>query len=381
MSKYRVLIVFGTRPEAIKMAPVCLELNRRHNIEPIVCVTAQHREMLDDVLAVFGIQPDYDLNIMRRGQSLAEVTSAVLSGLSEIIQLVNPARVVVHGDTNTTLAAGLAAFYLKVPVGHVEAGLRTGDLSAPWPEELNRRTVDLFADLLWAPTNAAAMNLRREKVRHEDVFVTGNTVIDALRIIIERLNSSPILSKKIELGLPHIPSDRRILLVTGHRRESFGRGLQEICQALGRLALRNDVEIVWPVHPNPMVADIVKRELSWAENIHLIEPLDYVSFVALMRQAYLIVTDSGGIQEEAPYLGKPVLITRGTTERPEAIAAGAARLVGCERTDLYDAATELLDDPTAYAQMVKGDNPFGDGFAAQRIADSIEYRHVYTSLM
>jgi UDP-N-acetylglucosamine 2-epimerase (non-hydrolysing) len=365
----RTIVVFGTRPEAIKMAPVCLELKRRPQIETIVCVTAQHRQMLDEALSVFGIVPDFDLDIMRPGQDLAQITASVLAGLTPIIRDLRPDRVLVHGDTTTSFAAALASFYLNTPVGHVEAGLRTGNLAAPWPEELNRRIVDTFADLLWAPTEAAAEALRRERACESGIIVTGNTVIDALRLAVKRLDSNRDVAKQVEQRIPRLT--RRRILVTGHRRESFDGGHAEVCKALARLALRSDVEIVWPVHPNPLVVETVRRELPSCGNVHLISPLDYLAFIALMRTAHIIITDSGGIQEEAPSLGKPVLVTRNETERPEAVAAGTARLVGTNSERLFSAVSELLDDERAYSAMVERPNPFGDGFASRRIADSL----------
>jgi UDP-N-acetylglucosamine 2-epimerase (non-hydrolysing) len=371
----RVAAIFGTRPETIKMAPVVLELRQRRGIETVVCVTGQHRGMLDDALAAFGIKPDYDLAIMRPGQTLADITTDVFTKLSPLLSTLKPSRVLVHGDTTTSYAAAVAAFYLGVLVGHVEAGLRTGNLHAPWPEEFNRRSVDMVADLLWAPTDAAAENLRREGVRPDHIVVTGNTAVDAIGSIKSRIESDATLRDALWCHLPQLDRDKRLVLVTGHRRESFGDGISEICRALNRLAARHDVEIVWPVHPNPNVAGVVKDHLKARSNIHLVDPMGYVAFTALMMRSHIIITDSGGIQEEAPTLGKPVLVTRNETERPEAIAAGTARLVGPSADRIVTAATELLEDAVAYQRMAARNNPFGDGRAALRIADSLLARH------
>lgn len=371
----RVLIVFGTRPEAIKMAPVVLELRRRSGIETIVCVTGQHRTLLDEALAAFGIEPQYDLAIMRSGQTLVEITTDVLSRLSPLLINLKPDRVLVHGDTTSSFAATLAAFYLGIPVGHVEAGLRTGNMYAPWPEELNRRSVDMMADLLWAPTESAANNLRGEGVRPNNITITGNTAVDAIASVKGRLDNDAALRNALWSRLPQLDPQKRLVLVTGHRRESFGDGMAEICRALNRLAARRDVEIVWPVHPNPNVIGAVNEHLKAHFNIHLIEPVDYLSFAALMMRSHIIVTDSGGIQEEAPTLAKPVLVTRNETERPEAVSAGTARLVGPSANQIVVTATELLDDAAAYEAMAARKNPYGDGNAAVRIADSLIARH------
>ena len=357
------------------MAPVVLEMRRRPEIKTIVCVTGQHRAMLDDALNVFAIRPDHDLDIMRPGQTLGETTTAVLQRLAPLIHDLCPDRLLVQGDTTTALAASMAAFYAGVPVGHIEAGMRTGNLRAPWPEEFNRRVVDVVADLLWAPTDGAAEALRREGVPHENVFVTGNTVIDALTLAMARIDNDAELRAQIWTKLPQLDPGRRLILVTGHRRENFGGGLAEMCTALNWLAKRGDTEIVWPVHPNPKVLLILNSKLKGAPNVHMIAPLDYLSFVALMMRAHIIVTDSGGIQEEAPTLAKPVLITRDATERPEAVAAGAAQLVGASAERIMAAATRLLDDPAVYASMANVRNPFGDGQASRRIADSLIARH------
>ena len=366
----RVLSVFGTRPEAIKMAPVVRALEQADGIESRVCVTAQHRGMLDQVLELFGIRPDVDLDIMRPGQDLAYVTTAVLNGLGPVLDELRPDRVLVHGDTTTTLAASMAAFYKMVPVGHVEAGLRTGDLMAPWPEEMNRRLTDGIADLLFAPTDGARDNLLREGVPEGRIRVTGNTVIDALLGIKVRLDTEPDLRAEQERRFADLGTERMIL-VTGHRRENFGPGFEAICHALAKLAERPDVTIVYPVHLNPNVREPVNRILGGLERVRLIEPVEYVPFVHLMDRAHLIVSDSGGIQEEAPSLGKPVLVMRDVTERPEAVAAGTVRLVGCDTNTIVAETERLLDDAATYAAMSRARNPFGDGHAAQRIVKEI----------
>lgn len=371
----RTIVVFGTRPEAIKMAPVVLELRRRAGIETIVCVTGQHRGMLDEALAAFDIRPDYDLAIMRPGQTIADITTDVLRKLTPLLTDLKPDRVIVHGDTTTTYAASIASFYHRIPVGHVEAGLRTGNLQAPWPEEFNRRSVDILADLLWAPTEAAAENLRREGATAENVIVTGNTAVDAIASVKTRLEADVPLLETLWRGLPQLDPAKRLVLVTGHRRESFGEGMAEICRALNRLAARRDVEIVWPVHPNPNVVAAVAEHLKAHANVHLVKPIEYFRFVALMMRSHIIITDSGGIQEEAPTLSKPVLVTRNETERPEAVSAGTAQLVGPMADRIVAAATQLLEDDGAYARMSARENPFGDGKAAIRIADSLVKRH------
>lgn len=371
----RILIVFGTRPEAIKMAPVVLELRRRPEIETVVCVTGQHRDMLDDALRVFGIEPAFDLNIMRPKQLLSAVTSVVLDRLTQLIGDLKPSRVLVHGDTTTSYATALASFYRAVPVGHVEAGLRTGNILAPWPEEFNRRSVDMIADILWAPTETAGLVLRNEGARPENVHVTGNTVVDAINLIKSKIENDSNLRAALWTRLPRLEPNKKLILVTGHRRESFGGGLAEVCEALNYLAGRKDVEIVWPVHPNPEVVRTVRSALQSRPNVHVIAPLEYVAFTALMMRAYIILTDSGGIQEEAPSLSKPVLVTRNETERPEAIAAGTAKLVGTNAQVIVDTASLLLNDSAAYFTMAGRSNPFGDGTAARRIVDSLVLRH------
>lgn len=357
------------------MAPVVQELRRRPDIETIVCVTGQHRGMLDEALKAFEIEPEHDLAIMRPGQTLADITTDVITKATPLLKELKPDRVIVHGDTTTTYAASVASFYLGIPIGHVEAGLRTGNLQAPWPEEYNRRCVDLVADLLWAPTEAAADTLRREGAKPENIVVTGNTAVDAIASVKARLEGDTGLSASLWRGLPRLDPDKRLVLVTGHRRESFGSGLAEICKALNRIAARNDVEIVWPVHPNPNVVGAVRNHLKAHDNVHLVEPIEYLGFTALMLRSHLIITDSGGIQEEAPTLSKPVLVTRNETERPEAVAAGTAMLVGTSADRIVAEASLLLDDVAAYKQMAARKNPFGDGRAAIRIADSVAARY------
>ncbi len=327
--------------------------------------------MLDQVLAAFDIRPDFDLDVMAANQSLAALTSRVLTGVSDVLTAWTPDLVVVHGDTSTTLAASLAAYYARVGVAHVEAGLRTHDLYSPWPEEMNRKLTAGIATVHFAPTQQASQNLLAEGVKPDRIIVTGNTVIDALLLASGRLESDASLAAGVEAEFHWLDPNRRLILVTGHRRESFGDGLQRICTALAQLASRGDVQIVYPVHLNPNVREPVMRILGDLEGIHLIEPQDYVPFVFLLRRAYLVLTDSGGIQEEAPALGKPVLVMRDTTERPEALQAGTARLVGTSSSDIVANATELLDNRSAYQAMACAANPFGDGHASQRIIDWI----------
>lgn len=365
--KFRVLSVFGTRPEAIKMAPVVRALAEASDIDGRVCVTAQHREMLDQVLALFQIVPDYDLNLMRHGQGLDDITAGVLQALSPVMEEFQPQLVLVHGDTTTTLAASLAAYYKKIPVGHVEAGLRTGNIWSPWPEEINRKVAGAITRLHFAPTEQSKLNLLAEGVLEGHVTVTGNTVIDALLDVIAMLEKD---SAAFEQQF-HLDAGKRLILVTGHRRESFGDGFQRICEALGELAARPDVEIVYPVHLNPNVKGPVEEKLSGFANVHLIAPQDYLPFVYLMSRADMILTDSGGVQEEAPSLGKPVLVMRDTTERPEAVTAGTVKLVGTDAALIVSEVSRLLDDAAAYEEMSFAHNPYGDGQAAQRILNTI----------
>lgn len=368
----RVLTVFGTRPEAIKMAAVVRALDATPGVSHAACVTGQHRQMLDSVLSLFGITPAFDLNIMKPGQDLAYTTSAVLHGVSEAIDAFRPDWVIVQGDTTTAFTGALAAFYKQCRVAHVEAGLRTGNILSPWPEEANRKLITPLAALHFPPTPMAADNLRREGVEESSLLVTGNTVIDALQIVASQLEADPTLEARLAERFAFLDPSKRLVLVTGHRRENFDGGLARVCGALADLArARDDVEFVYPVHLNPNVQKVAQATLAGCRTVHLIEPQDYLPFVYLMRRADLIVTDSGGIQEEAPGLGKPVLVTRDTTERPEAIEAGTARLVGTSSEGLKAAITELLDDARAYASMAQARNPFGDGEAARRIKDRL----------
>jgi UDP-N-acetylglucosamine 2-epimerase (non-hydrolysing) len=370
----KVLAIFGTRPEAIKLAPVIRELERHQEFEPRICVTAQHRQMLDQVLNLFEIEPDWDLDIMRPDQSLFQVTSRGLELLEGILKEECPGVVLVQGDTTTTLIGALAAYYLKMKVGHVEAGLRTGDKFSPFPEEANRRLCDTLSDLLFTPTAMTEGNLLHEGFPEEEIFVTGNTVIDALLWMVERQTGAEaqerLREKLLEIGLDL--AGKRLILVTGHRRESFSK-FAEICYGLKMIVEQNeDVAIVYPVHLNPHIQEPVRQILSNVERVHLIEPQDYASFVWLMSRAYLILTDSGGIQEEAPALGRPVLVMRERTERPEAIAAGTARLVGVDRHTIFREAQLLLDDREEYGQMAHAVNPYGDGHAAERIVSILK---------
>jgi len=368
----KVLIVFGTRPEAIKMAPVVKTLETEFSVS--VCVTAQHREMLDQVLDLFEIMPDHDLDIMRPGQDLYDVTSNVLIGLKAVLLAENPDVVLVHGDTTTAMAASLAAFYQQISVGHVEAGLRTYDIHSPFPEELNRQIIGRVSKYHFAPTEKAKKNLLAEGVDEADIVVTGNTVIDALLSIVEKSRCvgfpKALLAQLPFLSYESIP---RIVLVTGHRRENFGHGFEEICHALAALAVMHpDVQFVYPVHLNPNVQDPVSRILLDFDNVHLIDPLGYEPFVYLLKHAYLVLTDSGGIQEEAPSLGKPVLVMRDVTERPEAVEAGTVELVGANKTHIVNSVSRLLDDNMHYQRMSRAHNPYGDGKACARILDVLK---------
>lgn len=368
----KVLSVFGTRPEAIKMAPLALALQADSRFESRICVTGQHREMLDQVLALFKLSPDFDLGVMRPGQDLTDVTVAILAGLKSVFLNYKPDVVLVHGDTSTTLAASLAAYYQKIPVAHIEAGLRTGNIYLPWPEEGNRKLVAALASMHFSPTDAARQNLLSEGVSCANIVVTGNTVIDGLLKVVAALSNDSSLKQQLNKQFSFLDSQRRIILVTGHRRESFGRGFENICQALYEVAdIFPDVDIVYPVHLNPNVREPVNRLLAGIDNIHLIEPLDYLPFVYLMSRSYLILTDSGGIQEEAPSLGKPVLVMRDVTERPEAVAAGTVRLVGADTSAIVSNLRALLTDQAAYQSMAYAHNPYGDGEACARIIDSL----------
>ncbi|MFM0395716.1 non-hydrolyzing UDP-N-acetylglucosamine 2-epimerase [Paraburkholderia phytofirmans] len=368
----RILLTFGTRPEAIKMAPLVHLLKNTAEVDCFVCVTGQHREMLDQVLALFQVRPHFDLNVMKRGQDLYGMTTAIMLGMRDVLNDCRPDLVLVHGDTTTTVAASLASFYQRIPVGHVEAGLRTGDLLSPWPEEANRKLTGALAALHFAPTEWARQNLLAENVPDDRIVVTGNTIIDALLHVRKLLASDPQFVAAAQRQLPALSQTRRIVLVTGHRRESFGDGFERICSALAQLAhTYPDVDIVYPVHLNPSVREPVNRLLTNIPNVHLIEPLDYLPFVYLMDRAYLILTDSGGIQEEAPSLGKPVLVMRDTTERQEAVDAGVVQLVGTDSQKIVDGVSQLLCDAGRYAEMSRGSNPYGDGTACERIVRAI----------
>ena len=366
----KILAVFGTRPEAIKMAPVVKALSKKANVK--ICVTAQHREMLDQVLTLFEIIPDYDLDIMKPGQDLFDVTSKVLLGVKKALLSERPDIVLVHGDTTTSMTTAMAAFYLKIPVGHVEAGLRTHNINSPFPEEFNRQIISKIATFHFAPTEVARQNLLDEKIGDEQIYVTGNTVIDALLSMVKKarsvnfsdaiLKDAPFLEKKNDTS--------RFILVTGHRRENFGQGFEEICQALRDIATDNpSIHIIYPVHLNPNVREPVNRILSNISNVHLIEPMEYLAFIKLMDLSYLILTDSGGIQEEAPSLGRPVLVMRDTTERPEAVKAGTVKLVGTNKKEIVKIANQLLTDDKFYKRMSKASNPYGNGEAGNIICD------------
>ena len=366
-----VLLVFGTRPEAIKMVPVAKALAASPRCQVTICVTAQHRGMLDQVLDLFSVTPDIDFDLMKPGQDLSDITTRVLLSMRDLLASKPFDLVLVHGDTTTSFAAGLAAFYAGIPVGHVEAGLRTGDLSAPFPEEYNRKATAIVTALHFAPTERSRQNLLAEGYDDSTIHVTGNTVIDALLETADRLEKDETLAAGCFEKVP-TSSEKRTILVTGHRRENFGHGFEQICDGLARLAERDDVEIIYPVHPNPKVLEAVHRRLGGRDNVRLIEPLDYLPFVDLMRRSHIILTDSGGIQEEAPSLSKPVLVMRDVTERPEAVEAGTVKLVGTDSDRLYQTATRLLDDDDHYAAMAYAHNPYGDGKAAERIVTLIE---------
>lgn len=375
MQQMKVLSVFGTRPEAIKMAPVIQELERfSAAIKSVVCVTAQHRQMLDQVLELFAIRPDYDLDIMQPGQDLFDITGNVLSGLKAVLKKERPNVVLVHGDTTTTMVASLAAYYCRIRVGHIEAGLRTFDKFAPFPEEMNRKIASTLADVHFAPTALARKNLLAEGIGSWSVVVTGNTVIDALLGIVKKLEMEDALRSSFARRFSFLDPHKKLILVTGHRRENFGEGFENICGALTEIAEKHpDVEILYPVHLNPRVQEPVKRILGAGRihNIHLIEPVDYLPFVYLMSRSYLILTDSGGIQEEAPSLGKPVLVMRNTTERPEALAAGTVKLVGTDQRVIVEETDILLTDKIEYEKMSGAHNPYGDGNAAAQIVSTL----------
>lgn len=372
-----VLLIFGTRPEAIKMAPLVHALKQDEILNTKVCVTAQHREMLDQVLDAFDIRPDFDLDLMAQGQDLFDVTAQVLLNLRGLLKETTPKMVLVHGDTTTTMAASMTCFYLGIPVGHVEAGLRTHDLARPFPEEFNRRVTGLLTALHFAPTSKSKQNLIDEGVEVESIIETGNTVVDALKWALQRLGPDTKLGNTVDNQLEDFLSfswkQEKFVLITGHRRENFGDGFEEICQAIADLSDKNpDVHFVYPVHLNPNVQEPVKKVLSDKSNVHLIAPLEYLLFVRLMSFSYLVLTDSGGIQEEAPSIGKPVLVMRDVTERPEAVDAGTVRLVGASRASICDGIQCLLDDPELYERMSYAHNPYGDGQACSRIVERVK---------
>lgn len=370
MSRIKILTVFGTRPEAIKMAPLVVALEAQPDVESIVCVTGQHRQMLDQVMTLFGLQADHDLQVMVPNQTLNGLYARIIERVDAVLESVRPDVVLVHGDTSTASATALAAFHRRIRVGHVEAGLRTGDLARPFPEEMNRRVVDVVSDYMFAPTETSRRNLLAEHLAGQ-IVVTGNTVIDALAMICRRLDTEKAFEASVAARHPWVDPDRKLLLVTGHRRESFGQGFLNICAALSDLAARPDLQIVYPVHLNPQVRDVVMAQLGGRPNVRLLDPLDYLDFVWLMRRSDLILTDSGGVQEEAPHLGKPVLVMRDVTERPEAVEAGTVLLVGADRERIVAGVRRALDDPdTAQSFRLHG-NPYGDGQASARIVAAL----------
>ena len=375
----KILLVFGTRPEAIKMAPLVKAFQKdTEHFETRVCVTAQHRQMLDQVLEVFGITPEYDLNIMAPNQDLYDITAKVLMGLREVLKDFRPDTVLVHGDTTTSMAASLAAFYMQIPVGHVEGGLRTYNMLSPWPEEMNRQVTDRICTYYFAPTEQSKKNLLQENIDEKKIFITGNTVIDALLMAVDIISSTSGMEEKIakefqEKG--YTVGNREYILVTGHRRENFGEGFLHICKAIKELAaLHPDMDIVYPVHLNPNVQKPVYELLSGVDNVYLISPLDYLPFIYAMQHSTLLLTDSGGVQEEAPSLGKPVLVMRDTTERPEALDAGTVKLVGTDYNKIVNEVSSLIDDKAAYEKMSKSVKPYGDGLACGRIVNALLYR-------
>ena len=383
----KVLLVFGTRPEAIKMAPLVMELQKqKERIETVVCVTGQHREMLDQVLEIFDIKPDYDLNIMKRGQDLYDVTARVLTGMREVLKEIKPDIVLVHGDTTTSTAAALAAFYQQIPVGHVEAGLRTHNIYSPWPEEMNRLLTGRLATYHFSPTPLSRNNLIKESINDRNIIVTGNTVIDALYWVVDKIKNNKELDNELESVLSkagydvnRLDNGKKLVLITGHRRENFGDGFINMCTAIKDLTIKHpNVDFVYPMHLNPNVRkpihEVFGEELSGLKNMFFIEPLEYLSFVYLMEKSSIVLTDSGGIQEEAPGLGKPVLVMRDTTERPEALNAGTVKLVGTDYNKIVNEVSSLIDDKAAYEKMSKAVNPYGDGLACGRIVNALLYR-------
>ena len=372
----KVMVVFGTRPEAIKMAPLCHRLREQKDIETVICVTAQHRQMLDQVLSIFDLIPDIDLNVMKKGQDLFDVTSNILLKMRDTLKEEKPDIVLVHGDTTTTFATSLACFYMGVKVGHVEAGLRTHDIRAPFPEEYNRQSTGIIADYHFAPTDLSQQNLLAEGKNKESIIVTGNTVIDALHLVLKKIdvdnNKSKDITLRLNERLPFAWEAARFVLITGHRRENFGQGFLDICEAIKELAIKNpDSHFVYPVHLNPNVQKPVNEILLGLDNVWLIEPLEYEDFVYLLKQSYLVLTDSGGIQEEAPSLGKPVLVMRDVTERPEAVEAGTVKLVGASKANIISSIDLLLNDEALYTKMSQAHNPYGDGKACDRIVEYI----------
>lgn len=382
MRMKKIMLVFGTRPEAIKMAPLIKEFEKhQESFQTIICVTGQHREMLDQVLDVFGIKPHYDLNIMRQGQDLYDVTARILTGMRDIIKETSPDIVLVHGDTTTSTSAALAAFYQQIPVGHVEAGLRTHNIYSPWPEEMNRQITGRIASFHFAPTTLSRDNLISENINESNIIVTGNTVIDALHLVSDKINRNPELRERLDKELldngydtGRLDNGRKLVLITGHRRENFGDGFINICKGIKHLTEKYpDVDFVYPMHLNPNVRkpihEIFGNTSSDLSNIFFIEPLEYLAFVNLLKKSYLVLTDSGGIQEEAPGLGKPVLVMRDTTERPEALAAGTVKLVGTDYERIISEVSRLLEDPDYYNNMSLAINPYGDGLACSRIVN------------
>ena len=383
----KVLLVFGTRPEAIKMAPLVMELQKqKERIETVVCVTGQHREMLDQVLEIFDIKPDYDLNIMKRGQDLYDVTARVLTGMREVLKEIKPDIVLVHGDTTTSTAAALAAFYQQIPVGHVAAGLRTHNIYSPWPEEMNRLLTGRLATYHFSPTPLSRNNLIKESINDRNIIVTGNTVIDALYWVVDKIKNNKELDNELESVLSkagydvnRLDNGKKLVLITGHRRENFGDGFINMCTAIKDLTIKHpNVDFVYPMHLNPNVRkpihEVFGEDLSGLKNMFFIEPLEYLSFVYLMEKSSIVLTDSGGIQEEAPGLGKPVLVMRDTTERPEALNAGTVKLVGTDYNKIVNEVSSLIDDKAAYEKMSKAVNPYGDGLACGRIVNALLYR-------
>ena len=383
----KVLLVFGTRPEAIKMAPLVMELQKqKERIETVVCVTGQHREMLDQVLEIFDIKPDYDLNIMKRGQDLYDVTARVLTGMREVLKEIKPDIVLVHGDTTTSTAAALAAFYQQIPVGHVEAGLRTHNIYSPWPEEMNRLLTGRLATYHFSPTPLSRNNLIKESINDRNIIVTGNTVIDALYWVVDKIKNNKELDNELESVLSkagydvnRLDNGKKLVLITGHRRENFGDGFINMCTAIKDLTIKHpNVDFVYPMHLNPNmrkpIHEVFGEDLSGLKNMFFIEPLEYLSFVYLMEKSSIVLTDSGGIQEEAPGLGKPVLVMRDTTERPEALNAGTVKLVGTDYNKIVNEVSSLIDDKAAYEKMSKAVNPYGDGLACGRIVNALLYR-------